>query len=163
MIWPAVAPYAEAIELVGSTSVEGLAAKPIIDIDIIYQNPQALTSIIAALSSIGYSHLGDLGIPSRDAFKSSVTLPRHNLYACLTDSLALRNHLTLRDHLRENSRDRYRYSKLKRDLAARYPNDIDAYIEGKTKLITEILSQYEISENDIADITTVNRKMSYTD
>ena len=57
------------IEHVGSTSVKGLAAKPIIDIDVVISDHTPLESVIAALSTIGYQYEGDLGIPHREAFR----------------------------------------------------------------------------------------------
>ena len=50
------------IEHVGSTSVEGLSAKPIIDIDVVIENRERLPEVIAALQKLGYSHEGDQGI-----------------------------------------------------------------------------------------------------
>nr|MCR5695084.1 GrpB family protein [Clostridia bacterium] len=57
------------IEHVGSTSVEGLSAKPIIDIDVVIKDYTVLEEVISALGAIGYRHEGDLGIAGREAFK----------------------------------------------------------------------------------------------
>ena len=57
------------IEHVGGTSVEGLSAKPIIDIDVVIQNVELLGDVIIALQEIGYTHEGNQGIPGREAFK----------------------------------------------------------------------------------------------
>jgi len=61
--------YAIAIEHVGSTSVEGLAAKPIIDIDIVISDYSVLEEVVRRLSKIGYEHEGNLGIEGREAFR----------------------------------------------------------------------------------------------
>jgi GrpB-like predicted nucleotidyltransferase (UPF0157 family) len=71
-IWPAVSDVAIAIEHVGGTSVPGLAAKPIIDIDVIVTaSPSSMQSVIASLLTIGYERQGDLGVPDREAFRSA--------------------------------------------------------------------------------------------
>ncbi|MBO7601103.1 MAG: GrpB family protein, partial [Lachnospiraceae bacterium] len=63
----ALGELAISIEHVGSTSVEGLAAKPIIDIDVVVKK-ENINDVVSALNSIGYIHEGDLGIPGREAF-----------------------------------------------------------------------------------------------
>ena len=60
----ALGALALAIEHVGSTSVEGLAAKPIIDIDVVVAACD-VEAAIQALAGIGYNHEGNLGIPGR--------------------------------------------------------------------------------------------------
>ena len=59
------------IEHVGSTSVEGMSAKPIIDIDIIIQDYAVFDAVVRRLEAIGYVHEGNLGIKDREAFKYS--------------------------------------------------------------------------------------------
>ena len=103
-IWPAIQGAAECVEHVGSTSVPGLAAKPVIDIDIVISDEHHFPAVKAALESLGYWHNGDQGIPGREAFKydpaQKPELMRHHLYVCAADSVELQRHLTLRDHLR---------------------------------------------------------------
>ena len=65
---PALGDLALRIEHVGSTSVPGLSAKPIIDIDVVIADESKLSAVIAALSAIGYYHEGNKGIPGREAF-----------------------------------------------------------------------------------------------
>ena len=57
------------IEHVGSTSVEGMSAKPCIDIDVIINDYSSFAAAVDGLKSIGYIHEGDLGIKDREAFK----------------------------------------------------------------------------------------------
>lgn len=157
-IWPLVKDWAESIEHVGSTSVEGLAAKPIIDLDIVLTDFSKLKDVIGALESIGYVHRGDLGIKDREAFQKENPKFKHNLYVCLKGSLALNNHLILRDHLRNNPRDRIAYSEKKKQLATEFPEDIDSYLDGKTDLILDILNQYEFDSDELKNIQSVNKK-----
>lgn len=57
------------IEHVGSTSVQGMSAKPCIDIDVIIEDHSAFSAVVEGLKEIGYIHEGDLGIKDREAFK----------------------------------------------------------------------------------------------
>lgn len=72
------------IEHVGSTSVEGLSAKPIIDIDVVISDCSVLEDVVKNLEAIGYVHVGDLGIKDREVFKYSNKshLQKHHLYVC---------------------------------------------------------------------------------
>lgn len=128
------------IEHVGSTSVAGLAAKPIIDIDLVIKDTSYLKEVINRLSEIGYTYEGDLGIKDREAFKytGKEHLQRHHLYVCPQNSEELNRHLTFRDYLRNNPDAVKLYGRIKKEGAALYPDDIDKYIEYKSACISEI-------------------------
>ena len=155
------------IEHVGSTSILGLKAKPIIDIDIIIDDDSNKGEVISELSNLGYLHVGDLGISGREAFKrqdsktpldeSNSDWHQHNLYLCIKGSIGLNNHLNFRNYLRGNQDKIIEYGKLKNKLAEKYPFDIDAYIDGKTNFIVDILSKTGIKERDINLIADENR------
>ncbi len=144
-VWPAIADVALGIEHVGSTAVPGLAAKPIIDLTIVVADRRGLEAVIGRLEGIGYRHRGDLGVRGREAFANppdvpdSPDTPDHHLYACEQGCLALRNHLTVRDRLRRDPSAAAAYSQLKKELARRFPDDLDAYIAGKTEFILSLL------------------------
>ncbi|WP_130807882.1 GrpB family protein [Senegalia massiliensis] len=151
------------VEHVGSTSVEGLWAKPILDIDIIIENKEDSKKSIELLESVGYKHIGNLGIEGRQMLKydpnnPKITWMEHHLYVCMKDSENLINHLLLRNHLRNNKQSVELYSKLKRKLADKYTNDIDSYIEGKTELITSILKSEGMESEELDRITNINSK-----
>ena len=95
------------IEHVGSTSVEGLSAKPCIDIDVIIKDYSVFDDVVKALANIGYTHEGDLGIKDREAFKYSNKehLMQHHLYVCPQYSEELHRHITFRNFLCENPAD----------------------------------------------------------
>jgi GrpB-like predicted nucleotidyltransferase (UPF0157 family) len=154
---PAVRDLAESIEHVGSTAVPGLAAKPIIDVDIVIPSAELLPEIVARVEPLGYSHLGDLGIPGRDAFRQHNDLPRHNLYVCPRGSIGLRNHLALRDYLRAHPEAVAAYGALKRGLAEKFPADIARYVDGKTGLIASLLRAADLPPEDVARIEGANR------
>jgi GrpB-like predicted nucleotidyltransferase (UPF0157 family) len=129
------------IEHVGSTAVPGLDAKPIIDIDAVVRPEQDLAVVVERLATLGYRHLGDLGIIGREAFRAPADddLPRHHLYVCPAGSPVLNAHLLLRDELRADPALAAEYGALKRALAERHRDDRDAYTEGKTRFITGVL------------------------
>lgn len=135
----ALGPLAQRVEHVGSTSVPGLWAKPIVDIDVVIQDWSSLPDAIAMLGSIGYVHEGDRGIKEREAFKSPAGMPSHNLYVCSTDSSELKRHVAFRDYLRNHEDAVRQYGELKKKLAEEFRYDIDGYCEAKTDFIEQIL------------------------
>jgi GrpB-like predicted nucleotidyltransferase (UPF0157 family) len=137
----ALGELAISVEHVGSTSVEGLAAKPIIDIDVVVTK-ERVNDAILALKNIGYIHEGNLGIPGREAFayEGKEHLQQHHLYVCPEDSLELKRHLAFRDYLRLHPEAVNEYSKVKVEAAKLYPEDIDQYIDYKAAVIEKIYS-----------------------
>ncbi|MCL6457140.1 MAG: GrpB family protein [Gorillibacterium sp.] len=132
-----------AIEHVGSTSVEGLAAKPIIDLDVVIDSYTALPDIIERLGREGFTHEGNLGIEGREAFKRTGTdgLMSYHLYVCPKDGRGYLEHIALRDYLRTNETARNEYGALKLRLAEAYRYDIDQYCDNKTEFVREILNK----------------------
>ena len=129
-----------AIEHVGSTSVPGLWAKPIIDLDVVIPNRDCLEQVISKLKSIGYRHEGDLGIPGREAFcyDNKPEYMQHHLYVCCQDSEELHRHLAFRNYLRSHPDAAEEYGKVKREAAQKFPEDIDSYIDFKSNAIQKI-------------------------
>lgn len=127
------------IEHVGSTSVEGLSAKPIIDIDVVIDEAD-FDAAAAALAGIGYEHQGDLGIAGREAFRyeGKEHLREHHLYVCPEDSPELKRHLAFRDYLRAHGDAVKEYGRIKEEGARLYPYDIDRYIKHKSPWIERI-------------------------
>jgi GrpB-like predicted nucleotidyltransferase (UPF0157 family) len=155
---PALADVALSIEHVGSTSVPGLAAKPIIDISIMVPENPDVPIGISRLATLGYIHRGDLGIKGREAFTNPDGLPRHNLYLCPRDSVALANHLALRNYLRTHPEAVREYGELKKRLAQRFPDDIDSDIDGKTTMLLKMLRATGFPPEHLRQIERVNRK-----
>lgn len=129
-----------AIEHVGSTAVEKLSAKPIIDIDIIIESYDNFEDVKSRLENLGYYHEGDLGIKGREAFgyNQKDEFMTHHLYVCPRDSEELKRHIIFRDYLRMHREDREKYSEIKFRAAKKYPTDIDSYIEAKSACIKDI-------------------------
>ncbi len=127
------------IEHVGSTSVPGLAAKPIIDIDIVIDEYIDPASVIQRLGTLGYAHEGDGGIPGREAFSPPPGGPYHHLYLCTETCPAYREHILFRDYLRSHPDVAKVYGDLKKQLAEQYRTDRVGYGREKTEFVTGIL------------------------
>ena len=130
------------IEHVGSTSVEGLSAKPVIDIDVVISDYSVFDSIANGLGAIEYYHAGDLGIKDREAFKytDKPHLQAHHLYVCPQNSGELLRHITFRNFLRNNPEAVKKYSEVKETAARLFPDNIDKYMEYKSPVIEEFYS-----------------------
>ncbi|MDF2921949.1 MAG: hypothetical protein K0R57_863 [Paenibacillaceae bacterium] len=131
------------VEHVGSTSVEGLSAKPIIDLDVVMDSYDSFPEIISRLAAAGFEHQGDLGIKGREAFRRTIAdefMPYH-LYVCPKDGRGHLEHIAFRDYLRGNEAAKRAYEALKLQLAQDHPRDIDSYCNGKTAFVREILSK----------------------
>lgn len=144
-------PLADRIEHVGSTAVPGLAAKPILDIDIVIDLQTDLTETIVALHELGYRHRGDQGIEGREAFKRTGNdVPRgdsrrewqqHHLYVCSKDSRELARHLAFRNYLRLHTDRAVAYGELKQRLAVQFAASREEYNDAKTDFVISVLRQ----------------------
>ncbi len=127
------------VEHVGSTAVPGLAAKPIIDLDVVIPSMADMPAAIARLATLGYVHQGDLGITGREAFRAPDREPNHHLYACPVNSEELRRHRAFRDYLLAHPDEARAYGALKKTCALRFSDDRSAYVEAKGPFVAEIL------------------------
>jgi GrpB-like predicted nucleotidyltransferase (UPF0157 family) len=140
LISGAVVEYNLSIEHIGSTAVKGLCAKPIIDILIGIDRFENGFRIVGVFERLGYEYKGEFGIPKRHFFIKGN--PRtHHVHMVEIGSNFWNEHLLFRDYLREHKDDRERYALLKRELALRYPNDRDAYLESKAEFIQKIIEK----------------------
>ena len=144
------------VEHVGSTSVPGLAAKPVLDIDVIVAAEQ-VPAAIAGLARLGYVHRGDLGVADREAFRAPDRAPYRHVYVCTAGTTNVRNHLAVRDVLRrrEDLRDAYAAAKLA--LAADPAMDLDTYLAGKSAVVQQVLrASGEFTEDELRAIERLN-------
>ena len=142
-----------AIEHVGSTSVRGLAAKPVIDCDIVVAE-RDVPAASETLVHLGFTPLGELGIPLRWAFKEPGRLAGTNTYVVVDGCLSLRNHLAVRDILRSDPVLRAEYAAVKRRVGAA-AGDIDEYGRGKNAIVQRILAAAELTEDERAFIDAI--------
>ena len=133
------------IEHVGSTSIRDMAAKPIIDIDLIHQS-EDYSVIRSGLEQLGYFHNGDQGIAGREAFKRAPATPhlildtiKHHLYVCPQHSKELERHLLFRDYLRSDKETREQYKTIKLQLAEEANQDRKVYARLKEVKATEFI------------------------
>jgi GrpB-like predicted nucleotidyltransferase (UPF0157 family) len=129
------------VEHVGSTAVPGLAAKPVIDLDVVVAREADRQEAIRRLADLGYEHEGDLGITGREAFRPPAGEARHHLYLMTAGAAELGRHLAFRDALRADPTLRDAYAALKRSLAERFPRDRAAYATGKSEFIAKVVGQ----------------------
>jgi len=148
------------VEHVGSTAVQGLSGKPVIDACVVVASRGDVPGCIERLARIGYVHKGDLGVPDREAFRRPDYLPRHHLYLSPRESLSLRNHLGFRDYLRSHPEAAREYGALKASLARRFPDDIDRYIVGKTEFVLRILGELGLNAAELGEIRRINQMPS---
>lgn len=132
------------VEHVGSTAVPGLAAKPVIDLDVVIRSQDDLPDAIERLATIGYVHKGDLGVPGRESFRWPAGERRHHLYVVADGSREHRRHLLFRDYLRAHRDKAEKYATLKQELAQRHADDRDAYTRGKSEFVESVLAAAEM-------------------
>ncbi|WP_157873711.1 GrpB family protein [Kineococcus radiotolerans] len=137
---PLVADVALSIEHVGSTAVPGLAAKPIIDVDVVVADEHASRAAVHALASGGWTPEGDLGIPGRQALQARPDLPYHHLYVVIDGSQPHLDHVLLREHLRCHPAAAAEYGALKKRIAPLLRTDRQAYLEAKSELVQRLLA-----------------------
>lgn len=142
-IWPVVEDLATRIDHVGSTAVPGLAAKPIIDMDIVVASEAGIRPVIERMATIGYRWRGDLGVPGRQAFTPTAdhAWPHHHLYLVVENNKAHLDHWLLRDLLREDALARERYGALKKRNAELANSDMDLYVAAKASFVAELLAR----------------------
>jgi GrpB-like predicted nucleotidyltransferase (UPF0157 family) len=135
-----------AIHHIGSTSIPGMDAKPIIDIIAVVTNIDEVDGRNAHLQALGYVPMGEFGIPARRFFRkdNSAGHRTHHIHAFQRGSPQIDRHLAFRDFMIAHPDYAQQYATLKRRLAAAYPTDIEAYMDGKDEFIQQIDAQAAI-------------------
>lgn len=124
---------------IGSTSVPGLRAKPIIDIMPVVLDIEQVDERIGEFEAIGYKAMGELGIPGRRYFRKGGENRTHQIHAFQYDNVhAITRHLAFRDYLRSHPGVSAAYAALKSELAMRYPKDIGRYCDGKDSFVKRV-------------------------
>lgn len=120
---------------IGSTAVEGLAAKPILDLMLEVQTVSELDQHNAAFASLGYEAMGEYGIPGRRYYRKGGDLRTHHIHAFEMGTPHVERHLAFRDYLRSHPEVREAYGELKLALALQHTTDIDGYCDGKDAFV----------------------------
>jgi GrpB-like predicted nucleotidyltransferase (UPF0157 family) len=135
----ALGPVAVRLDHVGSTAVPGLAAKPILDLQVSVRAIEPVGAYADPLASLGYLFVPEPASPDYHFFAKPPERPRsHHLHVCAAGSEHERRHLAVRDFLRAHDDEAARYASLKRELVARHPQDRLAYIAGKERYVSDL-------------------------
>ena len=124
---------------IGSTSIPGIKAKPIIDLLIEVRDIEKMDSFNDAMIGLGYEPMGEYGIPGRRFFRKPDEFTRsHHVHVFGTGHPDIDRHINFRDYLIAHPEEAQAYGRLKEDLARRFPEDIGGYTDGKSEFIHKI-------------------------
>ena len=125
------------IHHIGSTSIPGIHAKPIIDMLAVAGDLSRVDADSERMRAIGYEVMGEFGIDGRRYFRrdNAAGVRTEQVHAFANGSPHLLRHLAFRDYLRAHGEVAQEYSQLKQRLAAAHPFDIEAYMDGKDEFI----------------------------
>jgi GrpB-like predicted nucleotidyltransferase (UPF0157 family) len=127
-----------AIYHIGSTSIPGMYAKPIIDILVEVKDIESVDNYNEQMSALGYRALGEHGISGRRFFRKGEVERTHHVHVFETGSEHITRHLAFKEYMIAHPKEAKAYSELKQRLAKQFPTDIEAYIEGKDPFIKEM-------------------------
>lgn len=126
------------IDHIGSTSVAGLKAKPIIDMMPVVKNIHLVDQNNEEMQKLGYEPMGEFGIAGRRYFRKGREKRTHHVHIFQEGSSDIKRHIAFRDYLRAHPNMSDRYGALKSKLAEQFPFDKESYINGKDALVKEI-------------------------
>lgn len=131
-----------AIDHIGSTSIPGILAKPIVDVLVGIASYEAGFKYVPLMENCGFEYFGPYGLEGRHYFMSAGILKTCHVHMLAIDSADYREHILFRDYLRENPEEAQRYSAFKKSLV---DQDIPRwkYVELKDPLIKEIIAKAE--------------------
>ncbi|HWN71964.1 MAG TPA: GNAT family N-acetyltransferase [Haliangium sp.] len=135
-----VMPDGARVEHIGSTSVPGLVAKPIVDIQVGVAEPLDEARFAAVLAPLGYESMGEAGVPGRLYFRRRGP-QSFNVHVVDLGGVLWRDNLALRDYLRAVPGAAERYGQHKRAVAAAGANDLSSYSRGKAALVEELIAE----------------------
>jgi GrpB-like predicted nucleotidyltransferase (UPF0157 family) len=137
------------VEHIGSTSVPGLAAKPIIDIMAAVESLDDAQALVEPLAALGFEYVPKTDFPGRRFFRRGLRgAGTHHLHVVERGSWEWRRHLLFRDHLRAHPERAAEYERLKRGLAAAHGPDRGAYTDAKTPFIESVVKR---AQKDMKD------------
>jgi len=137
---------------IGSTSVPGLKAKPIIDFVMEVEDLDEVIQAVEQFESLGYSSKGEMGISGRQFFTRDTDGERtHHLHVFQSGHPDIERHLVFRDFLRANPDAAREYENLKEKLAKRFPKESGNYTEAKSEFILSMdeVARYWLEQNGL--------------
>jgi GrpB-like predicted nucleotidyltransferase (UPF0157 family) len=127
------------IHHIGSTSVPGLKAKPIIDMMPVVKDIAKIDSFNEQMTKLGYECMGELGMKGRRYFRKGGDDRTHQVHTFQADNREdIERHLAVRDYLRTHAEAVVQYGDLKENLAKQFPKDIEAYMDGKDAFVKDL-------------------------
>ncbi|MDC3413244.1 GrpB family protein [Aquibacillus sp. 3ASR75-11] len=128
---------------IGSTAIPNINAKPVIDIMVEVINIENVNNFNNDMEQLGYEVLGENGISRRRFFRKGGDNRTHHVHIFEQGNEEISRHLTFRDYMIAHPEEAVKYSQLKQNLAGKFPNNIEKYIEGKNHFIKEIDNKAE--------------------
>ncbi|ARK32359.1 GrpB family protein [Halalkalibacter krulwichiae] len=126
------------IHHIGSTSVVGLEAKPIIDIMPVVKDIRVVDNYNHLMYELGYKPKGENGIAQRRFFEKGGNDRTHHVHIYQVGSPEIERHLAFRDYVKSHKEAANEYGQLKKQLAQQFPYDIESYIRGKETFVSKI-------------------------
>ena len=125
------------IHHIGSTAIPNIYAKPVIDFLIEVKNINLISQQTLAMEKLGYEAMGEFGLVGRRYFRKENPsgIRTHHVHIYQTNSPEIKRHLAFRDYMLAHTQDAEQYSQLKQELARKYPNDIESYMDGKDEFV----------------------------
>jgi GrpB-like predicted nucleotidyltransferase (UPF0157 family) len=132
------------IHHIGSTSIPGMRAKPIIDIMPVVSDIHQVDDFNEKMANLGYEARGENGIPGRRYFQKGGDHRTHHVHIYESGNPEIAKHLAFRDYLIAHPEDAEKYGALKQALAEQFPTDIESYIKGKDAFIKDTIRKAQL-------------------
>lgn len=127
------------IHHIGSTAVENLKAKPIIDMLVVVNKIEKIDDYNEVLMNLGYTSLGENGITKRRFFIKGGNPRTHHMHIFQQDNMyEINRHIAVRDYLRKHKESAREYEQLKERLAQQFPDDRQSYCDGKDTFMKKL-------------------------
>jgi GrpB-like predicted nucleotidyltransferase (UPF0157 family) len=127
-----------AVHHIGSTAIQKISAKPVIDILLVVDAIEQVNHYSAGMRKLGYIDFGEYGIVGRRFFAKGGDRRSHHVHVFTKGNPEIERHLAFRDYLNSHPEQAAAYSELKLQLAQQFPLAIEKYIAGKERFIKEI-------------------------
>lgn len=129
-----------AVHHIGSTAIPRILAKPVIDMLVVVTDINLVSMQSVGMEKLGYETMGEFGISGRRYFRKDdgQGTRTHHVHVFEQGNSHIERHLAFRDFLIFHPDWAAQYSELKRDLAAKHPNSMESYIEGKNGFIQQV-------------------------
>ncbi|GAA0713104.1 GrpB family protein [Paraclostridium ghonii] len=123
---------------IGSTSIPGIDAKPVIDILVEVKNIENVDLYNESLKSLGYIAKGEYCIPNRRFFLKGIYKRTHHIHVFESGNSEIKRHINFRDYMIQHPEEAKQYAELKKELAKTFRYDIEGYCNGKDAFVKGI-------------------------